>query len=50
MISKVKMRLTAYWFALILGIILLGIYGNEIVVWVFSKLYGFFIQHNPIIK
>ena len=50
MIARVKLRLTAYWFTLILVIILLGIYGNEIAVWIFTELYGFFIQHNPVIK
>jgi len=50
MISRIKIRLTAYWFAFILVIIMLGIYGKDIAVWVFSKLYGFFIEHNPVIK
>ena len=50
MIARVKLRLTAYWFTLILVIILLGIYGNEIAVCIFTELYGFFILHNPVIK
>lgn len=50
MINRVKLRITAYWFALILVIILVGLYGREIVVWVISKLYGFFIEHNPVFK
>lgn len=50
MVSRIKLRKTAYWFTCIMVMILLGIYGKDIMVWIFSKLYGFFIQHNPVIK
>jgi hypothetical protein len=45
--DKVRIDITAYWFAAILLFMLFGRYGRQAIEWVLMKFYEFFIQRNP---
>lgn len=47
-IDKINTYLAAYWFALILLFIALGIYGRPAIEWLLMKMYTFFIQKTPL--
>ncbi len=44
---KIKPRITAYWFALVLALVILGLYGWQAMQWILMKLYELFIQRTP---
>lgn len=46
-INKIRYRITAYWFSLLLVIVLLGNYGREAIDWMLTKLYEVFILSYP---
>ncbi len=47
-IDKINTDVAAYWFALILLFIALGIYGRPAIEWLLMKMYTFFIQKTPL--
>ena len=42
--DKIKPDITAYWFALMLVFVILGLFGRESMDWILMKLYELFIQ------
>lgn len=47
-IDKINTDVTAYWFAMVLLFIALGIYGRTAIEWLLMKMYAFFIQKTSI--
>jgi uncharacterized membrane protein len=45
---KINPGITAYYFAMVILLIVLGMYGEQAIEWVLMKLYEFFIQRTPI--
>ena len=45
--DKIKPDKTAYWFALLVVLVILGLYGRQAMEWILMKLYEFFIQRKP---
>jgi hypothetical protein len=44
--NKPKTDLPAYWFTLLLIVLIFSLFGMNLIEWIFMKLYEFFIQLN----
>lgn len=44
--DKIKPDMTAYWFALMLILVILVLFGRQPIEWILMKLYQFFVQKN----
>jgi hypothetical protein len=47
-VEKTAPEMYTYWFASIILIVVLGMYGRQAIEWVLMKLYEYFVANTPI--
>lgn len=47
-VQKINPDPGAKWFATVLIIIFIGLYGSEVLAWILMKLYEYLIQKSPV--